>query len=291
MIDKDSTASPAATGQIRNLDRVSQRMLQLQSRSVWSQLRYAWHMRRVWWFTATARTKARFVRTKLGSLWLGLTNLLSVAVLATVYGTVFKVQDIKHYAVYLGVGMVLWTSLSGAISSAPNLFDYSRENINNINIPPIFYAIEEWAFQLQTFGQSLLMVGIGLSVFEPKLLVNLLAFGLPGLINLIIFMFWFPLIICLLGARFKDLFQLVPIILQLVFLLSPILYTKQSLGAYGWLATFNPLYQSFGPLRDSIINGQFNLANTGIFALVNLAGLYFGLRLLRRDAKILPFLL
>ena len=53
--------------------------------SVRSTLREAWRMRRVWWFTATARTQARFVRTYFGSFWLGLSNLFSVAVLSAVY--------------------------------------------------------------------------------------------------------------------------------------------------------------------------------------------------------------
>ena len=67
--------------------------------SVCSTLKDAWHMRRAWWFTATARTRARFARTFLGSFWLGLSNLLSIAVLALVYGTVFKVQDFNDYVV------------------------------------------------------------------------------------------------------------------------------------------------------------------------------------------------
>ena len=78
-----------------------------------SQLRFAWRTRRVWWFTATARTTARFVRTRLGSLWLGVTNLLTIAALAIVYGTVFRVEDFRHYTVYLGVGLVFWNSLWG----------------------------------------------------------------------------------------------------------------------------------------------------------------------------------
>ena len=35
--------------------------------TVASTLREAWSMRRVWWFTATARTRARFARTLFGS--------------------------------------------------------------------------------------------------------------------------------------------------------------------------------------------------------------------------------
>ena len=38
--------------------------------SVRSTLKEAWRMRQAWWFTATARTRARFARTLLGSFWL-----------------------------------------------------------------------------------------------------------------------------------------------------------------------------------------------------------------------------
>ena len=51
------------------------------------------------WFTATARTRARFART-FGKFWLGLSNLLSIGALALVYGTVFKVQDFSTYGVF-----------------------------------------------------------------------------------------------------------------------------------------------------------------------------------------------
>ena len=42
------------------------------------------------------------------------------------------------------------------------------------------------------------------------------------------------MIVCLLGARYRDFYQLVPIVLQLVFLLSPILYRKDNLGSMAW---------------------------------------------------------
>jgi lipopolysaccharide transport system permease protein len=267
-----------------------QRLWRLDNSSPLSQLVFAWQTRRVWWFTATARTTARYVRTKLGNLWLGLTNLLSIAVLAIVYGTVFKVADFREYAVYLGVGLVLWNSLSGAISSAPQLFEKSRDSINNINLPPLFYALEEWAFQVQTFLQSVAMVLVGLSWFQPSLLPNLFVYGLPGTINFMLFMFWLPLIVCLLGARFKDVYQLVPIILQLVFLLSPILYTKSNLGSFQWIAEFNPLYQAFSPLRDSLIHGHMALAPNLIQTLINILGIIISLKLLQKERKMLPFM-
>ena len=95
-------------------------------------------MRRAWWFTATARTKARFARTALGSFWLGLSNLLSIAALALVYGTVFKVQDFNTYVVYLGLGLVVWNGISSAISSAPNLFEHNHPQVLSTNLTPFF---------------------------------------------------------------------------------------------------------------------------------------------------------
>ena len=57
-----------------------------------SVLRYFLKTRKTWWFTAIAKTKARYARTVLGSFWLGISTLLTVLCLGFVYGTVFKVS-------------------------------------------------------------------------------------------------------------------------------------------------------------------------------------------------------
>ncbi len=249
----------------------------------------AWRSRRVWWFTATARTKARFARTTLGSFWLGLSNLFSIAVLAAVYGTVFKVQNFSVYVVYLGIGLVVWNSISSAVAGAPNLFEHNREHLHNINLHPVFYTLEEWAFQLQTFVQSFLLVVAALSLFQHNLLINLLIWGWLPLLNLFLFLYWFPVLTCLLGARYRDLYQLVPILLQLVFLLSPILYQKKNLGAMAWTANFNPLYRILSPIRHTLMAGELQWgAGLALFA-VNICGLWLSIRLLNRDRRNIPF--
>ena len=257
--------------------------------SVRNTLLEAWRSRRVWWFTATARTKARFARTALGSFWLGLSNLFSIAVLAAVYGTVFKVQNFSVYVVYLGVGLVVWNSISAAVGGAPNLFEHNRDHLHNINVHPIFYTLEEWAFQVQTFAQSFLLVVIALSFFQHNLLLNLLIWGWLPLVNLFLFLYWFPVLTCLLGARYRDLYQLVPILLQLVFLLSPILYEKKNLGAMVWTANFNPLYRVLSPIRHTLMTGELQW-KVGLFLLViNILGLWISIHLLNRDRRNIPF--
>ena len=159
------------------------------SASIRFTIKDAWRMRRAWWFTATARTRARFARTFFGSFWLGLSNVLSIAALALVYGTVFKVQDFSTYVVYLGLGLVVWNGISAAIGSAPNLFEHNHAQVHNTNLNPIFYVLEEWAFQVQTFLQSFALVLLALTWFQHNLLFNLLAYGWLPILNLFLFLF------------------------------------------------------------------------------------------------------
>ena len=259
--------------------------------SVLSTVSEAWRIRRAWWFTATSRTRARFARTFLGSFWLGLSNLLSIAALALVYGTVFKVQDFNTYVVYLGTGLVVWNGISAAIGSAPNLFESNHTHVHNTNLNPIFYVLEEWAFQLQTFLQSFGLVVIALSWFQHSLLVNLLLYGWLPLLNLFLFLFWAPAIVCLLGARYRDFYQLVPIVLQLVFLLSPILYRKDNLGAMAWTANLNPLYRVLSPVRHSLMAGEVQWSAGLLLLGLNLLGLWVALHWLNRERPHLPFLI
>ena len=90
--------------------------------SILNTIDYVITTRKTWWFTAIAKTKARFARTTLGSLWLGISTLFTVLCLGFVYGTVFKVSNFMEYFVYLGFGLVIWTPICEAINQAPLIF-------------------------------------------------------------------------------------------------------------------------------------------------------------------------
>jgi len=259
-------------------------------KSIAEVLQFAWSSRRAWIYIATARTKARFARTFLGSFWLGLSNLLSIAALSFVYGAVFRVAHFTEYVIYLGIGLVTWGLIASTTTSAATLFEANSKNILNNNTHPVFYTLEEWAFQLQTFAQSLVLVVVVLSLIKPVLLLHLLGPALLPLVNLILFVYWLPLLVCLLGSRYRDFYQLIPIMMQLIFLVSPILYQKQSLGKLSWLATYNPLYRILDGFRSSMIYGTIHIQHQLILLAVNAAGILLGWMLLEAKRKELPFL-
>lgn len=257
--------------------------------SVSETLHAAWQHRRAWWFTATSRSRARFARTALGSFWLGISNLLMICSLGLVYGTVFKVPNFKEYFVYLGLGLTAWGVIAGSLSSAPQLFEVNSVNLRNSNINPIFYTLEEWAFQVQTFAQSFVIVALALSFFQPSLLIHFLTSGLLPLVNLLLFSYWLPVLICLLGARFHDIYQLVPIVLQLLFLISPILYKREALGAMHWISVINPLYVVLDQFRSALISGHMSWVVSGVILLINGIGCVAAVYMLDRNRPNLPF--
>ena len=82
-----------------------------------------------------------------------------------------------------------------------------------------------------------------------------------------------------------------PIVLQLVFLLSPILYQKTNLGAMAWTADLNPLYRILSPLRHTLMVGEVQWAIGVVLLAVNLVGIWVALKLLNRERPYLPFLI
>jgi lipopolysaccharide transport system permease protein len=84
---------------------------------------------------------------------------------------------------------------------------------------------------------------------------------------------------------------LVPILLQLIFLLSPILYKRKNLGSMAWTADFNPIYHILSQVRDTLMLGQVQWATGLVLLLFNLVGIWVALKLLNRERPNLPFLI
>jgi len=233
---------------------------------------YAFQSRRFWWFNASSRTKARFRRTVLGSFWLGLSTVLSTICLAVVYSTIFNVDDRINFALYIGFGLCFWNTLSTSLSSSPTLFEVNRDCLHNTNLPIVFYLLQEWAFTIQSFIQTFAITFACGLILSPTIITSLPSLILP-LFLFLVTLFWLPALICIGGARFQDLYQLIPVAMTLLFLLSPLLYYEDSLGSLHWVADFNPIYQTISVARDSLIGANISLYRYLLLSSFNVAGL------------------
>jgi len=205
-------------------------------------------------FLAWARNKARFAKTKLGSFWVGVTTLLTVSSLAFVYGTVFKVDNLRAYIAYIGLGILYWNNLSTLIYDFSTLLTRSRDRLLSSSMNILDVIIEEYIFSTQNLMLSMVTVLPVLAFIYPRVLtIFSLKFILGFLIYLII-IFINALLTSLFTLLSADLRQLIPVILQLSFLLSPILYLKEAIIGKEWVFMYNPLYLPIGIVRDTILD-------------------------------------
>ena len=114
--------------------------------------------------------------------------------------------------------------------------------------------IEEYIFSTQNLMLSMVTVLPVLAFIYPRVLtIFFLKFILGFLIYLII-IFINALLTSLFTLLSADLRQLIPVILQLSFLLSPILYLKEAIIGKEWIFIYNPLYLPIGIVRDTILD-------------------------------------
>ena len=87
--------------------------------------------------------RIKYARTELGSSWMGLSTLLTMAVLGTIYGTITAVENWSAYWVYVAVGLVSWNTLSTAMLASCTLLERSRDRLLNQPLPVGVVVLEE----------------------------------------------------------------------------------------------------------------------------------------------------
>ena len=105
------------------------------------------------------------------------------------YGIILNVDNFINYFIYLGIGYSVWTIIGGSINSASEIFSSKSNDLINSNIDSLFYVMEEWCFQIQTFFQSFIMVIIFLGFLDHSVLINSFIYTPIHLINISLFIF------------------------------------------------------------------------------------------------------
>ena len=238
-------------------------------------------------YLAWCRNKARFVKTKLGSFWIGLSTLLTIGSLAFVYTAVLQVPNKREYIGYIGLGILFWNTHASLITDFSTLLTRSRDRLLSTSINVIDIIAEEYFFTIQNLFISILCVIPVLCIIYPKIISLIFSFkALLGFFIYLILILLNSVTLSILGLISADIFQLIPVILQLSFLLSPILYFKKTLEGKEWIFKFNPLYIPVGIIRDTILNPEnFTFSNLSKTILASLFLMFVIFRTIRKQAR------
>lgn len=205
--------------------------------------------------------KARFVRSRLGGVWMIVNPLAQVAIYALVLSAVLSAKlpgiDSQYaYAIYLMAGMLGWSLFLEVFSRSLNIF---LENANLIKK----MAFPKMALPLVVTGTALIN---NIFLFVAMLVV----FGLLGHIPTLALL-WLPVLIIItlalalgLGLMFgilnvfiRDVGQIMPILLQFWFWLTPVVYVATILPeAYQDILYINPMTGIVVSYQNILVYGK-----------------------------------
>lgn len=198
--------------------------------------------------------RLRYRGSLLGSLWITINISLLILALTLIFAGPFG-SEREAYAPYVAIGLVLWYFIQGTISDSCAVFIGSADTIRNGTMPLSVHVLRLLCRNAIVLGHNLAIVPVVLLVFAVR--PGALAWtAVPGLILLVVAIFWGSLLLGLLGARYRDIGQLVGNLLQLLFFLTPIFWPASVLGAkLGWIVALNPVVPFIDIVRAPLLGG------------------------------------
>jgi len=211
--------------------------------------------------------KARFKGTALGWLWALAVPITTVIIYSVVFSLVFRAQpppmgngEAGSYAVWLLVALVPWGFFLNAMNLAPVTLLASGSLIQKVFIPAYVPAVASSLAVLVQSGIELAVVAMLLIVLGNVSATFLL---LPIWILLFVaFTIALSTTVAILNVYMRDLAQLVSVVLQMLFFVTPILYPA-SLIPEEWkgipvraIFELNPLASFIGAERGLLYSLQ-----------------------------------
>lgn len=203
--------------------------------------------RELLWNLVVGELKLRYRGSFLGFLWTILNPLFYLVILASVFSRIFRFP-IPNYTIFLFAGLISYTMIQQTITIATGSIVNNQALIRKVYVPKILFPLSS---VIARFFDHLIITFILLgfmAFFKTKFTASLLL--LPAIVCLhFFFALGASLISSVVQIKIKDVQQVLAIIFQAFFFLTPILYTLEVIPEklrpfFLW----NPLYyfvQSF----------------------------------------------
>lgn len=195
----------------------------------------------------------RHAGSALGILWSILVPLAQLGVLTFTFGSLIRV-DIPNYPSFVYSALLPWTWFSSSLSGASHLFFTHRDLLRRPAFPPGTLIIVNTLVHLLIFFLSLPLLFILMAWQERVAIWNPLTFLLLLLIQGILTV-GLSFMIATLNAFYRDIAQLVSIVLSFMFFLTPIFYRPVIESEYRTLLGLNPMVPLINGYRALLFEG------------------------------------
>lgn len=234
----------------------------------------------LWSHLAAHDIRQRFRRSVLGPIWLTLSMGIMIGALGFVFSRLFN-QDIGQTLPYISTGIIFWGLLTGCINEGTLVFISAESFIRNVPVPLSlhFYRMMArnliiWCFNMGIYVLVVLYFGIPIGA-------NILLF-VPGFILFLLNTAWMSLAAGVLSTRYRDIPQVIANVIQVIFFVTPIFWTPETLPSRPAFVVLNPFYHLVEIVRLPLLGEAPTPESWAVSIGMAIAGIGFAAYLFRR---------
>ena len=223
---------------------------------------------RIWMTLSYQDVKLRYRRSILGPFWITISMAITTYSMGYLYSHLFH-TDLQTYFPFLVSGMLSWGLISQQISDLTEAFSGSEGLIKQIKLPYSLYIHRVVSRNIIIFFHNILVIVPIIAIFHEVAKINLNTLLIvPGLMILYINALTFGLIFAMIGARYRDIAQVIKSLIQVAFFLTPVMWSPDILPAKDrWIVFLNPFYAFVEVIRKPLL-GMYPSMGTLIMAAV-----------------------
>ncbi len=194
---------------------------------------------RIWLHLGLLEVKQRYRRSVLGPWWISISMLIFIVVMGVIFSRLF-VQSLPQYITFFTSGFLLWSFVSSCINESTDIFRNNSGFIKQINLPYNIYILKFLTKNVSFLAHNFIVYLLVVCFFRFNAgWVVLLA--IPGILLLIVNMYWISLLVALVSTRFRDMVPIINSAVQIMFFVTPISWMPKLLGESSIIVKFNPL--------------------------------------------------
>ena len=252
-------------------------------------LRGAWNYRHFIVSSIKAEFRNRFVRSRLGGLWMIIHPLVQVLIFAFILSSLMAarmpgIQSRYAYAIYLMAGTLAWSLFSDIIQRCLTIFIDNGNLLKKMVFPRICLPLIVTGSAVIANLLLLITITMVFACLGHFPGVSLFALPLVFLLNIALAL-GLGLTMGVLNVFIRDIGQAIPIFLQVGYWFTPIVYLPEIIPQpYRRWLSLNPLYSLVEAYHDILVFGKMPVFGSLLpIALISMVMLALALYLFRRS--------
>jgi ABC-2 type transport system permease protein len=216
-------------------------------------LAQGWRARPLWGYLGWQDIKQRYRRSVLGPLWISISMGVIATAMGILYGALFG-EPVPTFLPYVATGLLIWNFVNGCILEGSEVFIANEGLIRFLPAPISLHVYRLLWRQTLFFLHNLVIWGVLVIVFPQPLGPSVLL-AVPAFLLLIVNGGWIAVLSGIVATRFRDIPPIIASLTQLVFFMTPIVWSYERLKSNPLSAyvELNPVMHFVEILRQPLL--------------------------------------